>query len=151
MSKVKHSWIQSVSTLLPDLYTSTLWGNSLIQISLCLDGLVSNVLCPLTLKWGKTCHTEKRWKKPQGRATEEGSISQDRQTCSRRRMYRAKQPNPNLHISLAEYLIHLEFSFWPFKAKQGLLYNHTNQLACVYELQANQTDVSLWGLFVKNK
>lgn len=40
-----------------------------------------------------------------GMVTEEGSISQDRQTCNRCRMYRAAQQNHSLHILHTEYLI----------------------------------------------
>lgn len=40
-----------------------------------------------------------------GRATEDGSLSQDRHTFSRCRMYRTEQQNLNLQIALTEYLI----------------------------------------------
>ena len=42
-----------------------------------------------------------------GRATGEGSLFQDGQTCNRCRMYRTEQHNHNLQIALTEYLIQI--------------------------------------------
>ena len=88
----------------------------------CLRGLYNlyserSVLRP-RFKWGKTFEKKKRKKKTfnrenkkikkmeeiSGRATEEGSLSQDGQTCNRCRQYR-KQQNHSLQVALRKYLI----------------------------------------------
>ena len=61
------------------------------QITICT---VKVILCPLALDSSE--EKKQKMEETSGRATEEGSISQDRQTCNRCHMYRTEQQNDGL-------------------------------------------------------
>ena len=64
---------------------------------------VNDILC--RFEWGETCRVEKkgskkRWKKPQEEPQRRDlSLSQDRQMCSRCRIYRTEQQNHSLQVA----------------------------------------------------